>query len=76
MTEIILERTVRSNLSSDVTYELRHKTEPGRQARDGTFQEGLPFALGSGCGECLGVTEFNHECSDVAGQWRSVDCAC
>ena len=70
--EIILERTARSNLSSDVTYELRHKTEPGGKPEMEPSRKVSPCMLGSGCGECLGVTEFNHECSDVAGQWRGM----
>ena len=68
--EIILERTVRSDLSSEVTYELRHETEPGGKPEMEPSRKVSPCRLGSGCGECLGVTEFNHECrikdSDVA----------
>ena len=70
--EIILERTVRSDLSSEVTCELRDETEPGRKPEMAPSRRIFPCMLGSGCGECLGVTEFNHECSDVAGQWRGM----
>ena len=70
--EIILERTVRSDLSSEVTCELRDETEPGRKPEMAPSRRIFPCMLGSGCDKCLGVTEFNHECSDVAGQWRGM----
>ena len=59
--EIILERTVRSDLSSEVTCELRDETEPGRKPEMAPSRRIFPCMLGSGCDKCLGVTEFNHE---------------
>ena len=42
-----------------MTYELRHETEPGGKPEMEPSRKVSPGTLGSGCGECLGVTEFN-----------------